>query len=301
MTDPSARTFSSDFKRFFLRGLVVLLPTLLTLWIVVAAYQFVDRNIAEPINHGVRLAMYNLTPHWDVLAKNFSPSDAQMTAARAEAIKSSTGQSPPSDELLRNQLLAANISAWWNDHWYMNLIGLVVAIVGVYIAGRVLGGYIGRGIYRRLERLLVSVPVFKQVYPYIKQIVDFLFSDEKQMSFNRVVMAEYPRKGIWSMGFHTGPTLKSVKEAAGEALTVFIPCAPTPFTGYVICVPRKDVIEVDITVEEAVRFIVSAGVVVPERELEIPADSTISKLRSARQLVSTGSGEKVSNESDARG
>ena len=284
MTDPSARTFSSDFKRFFLRGLVVLLPTLLTLWIVVAAYQFIDRNIAEPINAGVRLGMAKLTPHWEPLRNSFEPEEGEVYAAMAAA-----GSKPPTREQMTATLRSQNIAAWWADHWYMNLIGLVVAIVGVYIAGRVLGGYIGRGIYRRLERLLISVPVFKQVYPYIKQIVDFLFSDEKQMSFNRVVMAEYPRKGIWSLGFHTGPTLKSVKEAAGEALTVFIPCAPTPFTGYVICVPRQDVIEVDITVEEAVRFIVSAGVVVPERELEGGADAAAGKVRAARQLVSSRS------------
>ena len=63
-TTPSARTFSSDFKRFFIRGLVVLLPSVLTLWILVTAYKFVDNTIAEPINRGVRLAINNLAPHW---------------------------------------------------------------------------------------------------------------------------------------------------------------------------------------------------------------------------------------------
>jgi uncharacterized membrane protein len=285
MTDPTARTFSSDFKRFFLRGLVVLLPTLLTLWIVVAAYQFVDRAIAEPINQGVRMGMAKLAPYWQPLDSQFRPTDAEVDAALA-----ASGPKAPSREQMIASLRSQNIHTWWAEHSYMNIIGLVVAIVGVYIAGRVLGGYIGRGIYRRVERLLVSVPIFKQVYPYVKQIVDFLFSDEKQMSFNRVVMAEYPRKGIWSVGFLTGGSLRSVPEAAGEAVTVFIPCAPTPFTGYVISVPRKDIIEVDMTVEEAVRFIVSAGVVVPEHQLRAPVLEPPGSGRPTRHLAAAAAG-----------
>lgn len=292
MTDPSARTFSSDFKRFFLRGLVVLLPSVLTLWIVVKAYQFIDSAIAEPINGGVRLAMVNLAPHWPLIHNEFAPTEAQVQAAKTEA--GLKGLVAPADAVLQSQLLAENISIWWADHWYMNLIGLVVAIVAVYVIGRVLGGYIGRGIYRRLERLLISVPVFKQVYPYVKQIVDFLFSDEKQMSFNRVVMVEYPRKGIWSLGFHTGGSLKGVADAAGETATIFIPCAPTPFTGYVISVPRKDVLDIGMTVEEALRFIVSAGVVMPEHQTTLPTVEPPASGRTARQLATAGSADAAS-------
>jgi uncharacterized membrane protein len=180
----------------------------------------------------------------------------------------------------------------------MDLIGLVVAIVAVYVIGRVLGGYIGRKIYHRLERLLISVPVFKQVYPYIKQVVDFLFSDEKQMSFNRVVMVEYPRKGIWSLGFQTGGSLKGVADAAGETATIFIPCAPTPFTGYVISVPRDDVMDISMTVEEAVRFIVSAGVVMPEHQVSGSAVAVIAGSGPERRLVTArvADGKKSASE-----
>jgi uncharacterized membrane protein len=204
----------------------------------------------------------------------------------------------PTDSSLQGTLLAKNINEWWADRWYMDLIGLVVAIVAVYVIGRVLGGYIGRKIYHRLERLLISVPVFKQVYPYIKQVVDFLFSDEKQMSFNRVVMVEYPRKGIWSLGFQTGGSLKGVADAAGETATIFIPCAPTPFTGYVISVPRDDVMDISMTVEEAVRFIVSAGVVMPEHQVSGSAVAVIAGSGPERRLVTArvADGKKSASE-----
>jgi uncharacterized membrane protein len=148
----------------------------------------------------------------------------------------------------------------------MRLIGLVVALIAVYIAGRLLGGFFGRRIYRKLESIIAQVPVFKQVYPYVKQIVDFLFSDEHSIKFNRVVAVEYPRRGIWSVGFMTGGTMKTIHERAGQSLTVFVPSSPTPFTGYTITVPVEDVIELPITVEEALRFTVSGGVLVPGRQ-----------------------------------
>lgn len=336
MSEHANRTFSSDFKRFFLRGLVILLPSVLTLWIFMMAYQFVDKNIAEPINRGVRLLMVNASPYLQPLQDAFDPTDAQIrnrfqelqaAGLRApggdvlaeelrqgvqepgdnlvqirqqdlrrmgqpvpdeERVRQSlrTGINQPSDALvatyreqlfdrgepvagtdaIRAELRQANIREWWLHRWYMNLIGLVLAIVGVYTAGRLLGGYFGRKIYQRIERVIVSIPIFKQVYPSVKQVVDFLFSDEQPMKFNRVVVAEYPRKGIWSVGFLTGPTLRSVAEYSGDAVTIFIPSSPTPFTGYTITVPRSEVIEVPLTVDEAIRFAVSGGVLIPDHQ-----------------------------------
>ena len=96
------------------------------------------------------------------------------------------------------------------------------------VFGLLLGGFLGRKMYQRTERLITRLPIFKQVYPYVKQVVDFLFSDEKQMKINRVVMVQYPRKGIWSIGFQTGGPMRSAAAQAGDSVTVFIPCSPTP-------------------------------------------------------------------------
>ena len=245
MSDPSARTFSADFKRFFLRGLVVLLPTVLTLWIVFKAYQFVDHQIAKPINAGLQLAVVKAARLWEPLQKQFGSADA----------------------------IAGNVEAWWNDRWYMRFIGLIVAIVAVYIVGRLLGGFFGRQIYRKIETVITTLPIFKQVYPHVKQIVDFLFSDDKRTKFNRVVMVQYPRKGVWSIGFLTGNTLRSIADRAGDAVTVFIPSSPTPFTGYTITVPRCEALEVPISVDEALRFTISGGVLVPSHQVIEPQDT----------------------------
>jgi uncharacterized membrane protein len=102
------------------------------------------------------------------------------------------------------------------------------------------------------------------VYPALKQVVEFLFgSEQKNLEFNRVVMIEYPRPGIWSMGLVTGDAAREVRAAVGDAVTVFVPSSPTPFTGWTVTVPRDQVRELPITVDEALRYLVSAGVVVP--------------------------------------
>lgn len=357
MSEHSDRTFSSDFKRFFLRGLVILLPSVLTLWLFMMAYQFVDKNIAEPINRGVRLLMVNAAPHLQPLQDAFDPTDAQirnrfqelhaagvrahgdnvlreqlrtgiaepgddLVAVRQQDLRRmgrpvpevedtrrelqqgisqpgdalvaayreqlfDHGEPVPGTESVRAELRGRNIHEWWLQRWYMNLIGLVLAIVGVYTAGRLLGGYFGRKIYQRIEKIIVSIPIFKQVYPSVKQVVDFLFSDEQPMKFNRVVVTEYPRKGIWSVGFLTGPTLRSVAEYAGDAVTIFIPSSPTPFTGYTITVPRSEVIEVPLTVDDAIRFAVSGGVLIPDHQQIKPG------MRIKGQLMGATEGKKI--------
>lgn len=264
-TNPAARTFSSDFKRFFVRGLVVLLPSVLTLWIVVKAYQFVDNTIAEPINRWVRVGLIQAAGRWEPMRERFDPTP--LAIEREVEARAATGVHEPSRSRVRADLRAANVRQWWAARWYLDLIGLVVAIVAVYVAGRLLGGFFGRQIYRRLERFITALPVFKQVYPYVKQIVDFLFSEERPIKFNRVVLVEYPRKGIWSVGFLTGDTMKTIAVSSGDAVTVFIPSSPTPFTGYTITVPRGEIVELPITVEEAIRFAVSGGVLIPKHQL----------------------------------
>lgn len=288
MTDPAARTFKSDFKRFFLRGLVILLPTVLTLWIVVKAYQFVDSSIAQPINSGVRLAMVNIAPVWSPIRRITDPTDEELNT---ELVRRTTSTRKPTRDQVLYELRTENVLEWWQSHWYMDLIGLVVAIVAVYVAGRLLGGFFGRSIYSRIERFITSLPVFKQVYPYVKQIVDFLFSDDKTIKFNRVVVVQYPRKGIWSVGFMTGGTMRAIATHSGDSVTVFIPSSPTPFTGYTITVPREEVIDVPISVDEALRFVVSGGVLVPPTQVVNHDDLSPSERSKVRKKIEAVIGE----------
>jgi uncharacterized membrane protein len=268
MPKSDTRTFRSDFRRFFVKGLAVLLPTVLTLWILVKAYEFVDVTIAQPINGGIRFVMAQATPHLEIFQKSFDPSEAavekELARLKSEEVANVTTAS------VTKQLRTSKIMTWWQTRWYMNFIGIVVAILAVYIAGRLLGGFLGRRIQGRLERLLTSIPLIKQIYPYVKQVVDFLISDDKPLKFNRVVMVEYPRKGVWSVGLVTGEPMRVVQDhitgVEGPGITVFVPSSPTPFTGYTITVAKDSVIEIPISIDEALRFTISGGVLIPSHQ-----------------------------------
>jgi uncharacterized membrane protein len=260
-------------KRPFLRGLAVLLPSVLTLWLIVKAYQFIDSTIAEPINRGIRAAFIQVPKYFPSVADTFMMSPSQKTLETAAAAANINPSNTEALNMLSQELFAASVNTWWVDHPWMNLLGLIVAAFVVYISGRLVGGLIGRAFYRRIERIMVAVPVIRKVYPYIKQLVDFLISDEEKPKFSRVVAVEYPRKGIWSVGFMTGGSLQSIEKQLPDSITVFIPSSPTPFTGYTITVQKKDTIDLPISVEEAIRFSVSGGVLVPDHQILLSAES----------------------------
>ncbi|MGD9691984.1 MAG: DUF502 domain-containing protein [Phycisphaerales bacterium] len=264
MSKPSHRTFSGDFKRFFLRGLTILLPSVLTLWLLWAAFLFVQRNVAEPINSGIRqgllLVVPRVLPQSDLPDWFVVPPD-KLTAAREQ--RRAEGQLTVGDDALRRQIRAQNLKQYWNDRWYLRLIGLAVAIMLFYLTGLVLGGFFGRRIYTRVEAWFTRLPVFKQVYPSVKQLVDFVLG-QKQLEFNRVVMVEYPRKGIYTVGLGTGPAIPAMERVVGrECMTVFIPSTPTPVTGFTITVPKDEVVELSMSIDEAFKFVVSGGVLIP--------------------------------------
>jgi len=146
---------------------------------------------------------------------------------------------------------------------YLTWIGFLLALVGVYFFGRFIGSFMGRGLWRMIEQTFLRLPIVKAIYPYVKQVTDYALS-EKKLEFSRVVAVEYPRKGTWSLGLVTGPGMRGIGEvAAGDLLTLFIPSSPTPFTGYTITVRRDEVIDLPISIDEAIRYTVSGGVIMP--------------------------------------
>lgn len=256
-------------QRAFLRGLAVLLPSVLTLWLLVKAYQFIDSAIAEPINRGIRTAFIQIPRLLPEVADLLSigPNKDALAAAATDASIAQTDTAAM--KILSQEIFSGSVNTWWAEHPWMNLLGLLVAAIIVYICGRLVGGLLGRALYRRLEKIMIAVPVISKIYPYIKQLVDFLITDSESPRFSRVVAVEYPRKGIWSVGFLTGDPLQSIQKKLPNSVTIFIPSSPTPFTGYTITVPRKDTIDLPITVEEAIRFSVSGGVLVPDHQQTI--------------------------------
>ena len=144
---------------------------------------------------------------------------------------------------------------------------LCLFILILYLLGKFLAAGVGRMLWNFFEQIIHRVPIIRTVYSSVKQVTDFVFS-ESEIQFNRVVAVEYPRKGIWSVGFVTGESMLDISSAANESvLSVLVPTSPMPVTGFTITVRRSETIDLDITVDQAVQFIVSCGVVVPLQQM----------------------------------
>lgn len=258
------------FKSYFLHGLAVLLPSILTIWLFVWGYTFIQNNISRYINRGL--------VHVIALVANESVevSDGEIEAYLLE-IKEELKNNPDAlkihakrpeiERKVRIRKLKRNLAKTWVDG-PGSIVGFLIAVVSVCVFGAVLASYVGRSLWRTIEKFIMNTPFLRNVFPYVKQVTDFLLTNEEQKKlFSRVVAVEYPRKGIWSIGFVTGSGLeKVVNTIKREFVTVLIPTSPTPFTGFVITVPKKQTIDLDMTIEEALRFIVSGGVITPGSE-----------------------------------
>jgi len=140
---------------------------------------------------------------------------------------------------------------------------LALFLLTLYLLGKFMAAGIGRFFWGLFEGGVQRVPVVRNVYSAVKQVSGFLLN-ERDMRVSRVVAVEYPRKGIWQMGFVTGEGLLHVEAAAGEeCLSVLICTSPVPMAGFVVNVRRSEVIDLNITIDQAIQFIVSCGVVVP--------------------------------------
>lgn len=229
------KTFTADFRRFFIRGLAAVMPTLLTVAIIVWVFTLIQDYCGAYIN--------------DAAAKFTSFIWIKLANITVEAEKSE---------------IRTDIFKFWSKNLFW--VGFVFAIIGVYIFGRFIASIFGRVIWRVIEKTFVQLPIIKQIYPSIKQVTDFLLTKRK-MEFSSVVAVEYPRKGVWSLGLVTNSGMRTLQESLpGEQLTIFIPSSPTPITGYTITVCRDEVIDLSISIDEALRFTISGGVIQPPKQ-----------------------------------
>ena len=147
--------------------------------------------------------------------------------------------------------------------FYFQGISIVILLLIILLIGFLATNFFGRKIHNIFERVILKLPFFRQVYPAIKEISVFLFARERP-AFKQVVLVEYPRKGVYSIGFLTSDTSRRLAQYMGkEMCNVFVPSAPGPLTGYVLMVPKEELAFPEVTVEEAVKLIVSGGVVNP--------------------------------------
>jgi len=143
-------------------------------------------------------------------------------------------------------------------------LGLVLTFVLVLATGVLVANLIGRKVLDFWESILHRIPLVRTIYSGAKNFAETVFS-EKGAAFNKVLLVEYPRAGIWSLAFKTSDELGEVQARTGkDVVCVFVPTTPNPTSGFIIMVPREEVIELDMEVDQALKMIISLGVVVPK-------------------------------------
>jgi uncharacterized membrane protein len=137
----------------------------------------------------------------------------------------------------------------------------------LYLVGKFMAVGIGRFFWNLFEQGIHRLPVVRGVYSGVKQVTDFLFKGQ-EFEFTRIVAVEYPRKGIWSLGFVTSESILDIHAAANEpVLAILIPASPLPMTGVTITALKSECIDLNMTVDQALQFIISCGVVIPPQQI----------------------------------
>lgn len=194
-------------KRYFITGLLVLVPLVITIWVLKTLLDIMDQTLL-------------LFP----------------TSWRPEMVLG----------------------------FYVPGVGAVLTLAIVLVTGVIATNFFGKRIILFWEGLLSRVPVVKSIYYSVKQVSDTLFSDSGQ-AFHQTLLVQYPRRGSWTIAFKTGqPGGDIVNYLKGDYVSVYIPTTPNPTSGFFLMMPRSDVIELDMSVDEALKYIISMGVVTPD-------------------------------------
>ena len=146
--------------------------------------------------------------------------------------------------------------------------GVLFAVLLVFITGVVVANLLGRKLLQFWEAVLSRIPLVRSVYATAKQVVETVVSGNGK-SFREVVMVEYPRKGLWSLAFVTGEGLPAAQaKTGGDLINIFVPTTPNPTSGFFLMVSEKEVVHLDLPVEDGLKLILSAGVILPQTSAE---------------------------------
>jgi uncharacterized membrane protein len=165
--------------------------------------------------------------------------------------------------------------------WHLPGLGLLLSLLVLLLTGLAAANIIGQRLLHYSEALLARIPVVKSIYNSVKQVSDTLLSSTGQ-AFRKALLVEYPRKGCWTIAFQTGaPGGDVVNHLRGDYVSVYVPTTPNPTSGFFLMLPRSEVIELDMSVDAALKYVVSMGVAPPA--LPRPAPSK----PGARDLTAT--------------
>lgn len=212
VTDVKKKGLMARLRSWFLTGLLVTAPVMLTIYITWLFIDIIDSNVNALIPNGVRELIEIKAPH--------------------------IGSLPG--------------------------LGLLIGLIVITLIGALAAGFFGRWLIRMGENILNRMPVVRTIYGASKQILETVLTTQSN-AFREVVLVEYPRKELWVVGFVTGNTEGEVGvKIEDETVNVFIPTTPNPTSGFLLFCPKKDLIYLDMGVEDAVKLVVSGGIVTPE-------------------------------------
>ncbi|MGE0706392.1 MAG: DUF502 domain-containing protein [Planctomycetota bacterium] len=260
-----AQDIVQTYKQVFLKGLGTLLPTLLTLWIVFACSDFVSNTIAAPISDGIKSQLVKSEVGnelafgvWRSLAflrkPEPRPAPAGMDPAAQARYEAAERARIDDNEAQRRADLRTELDARF-PKW----LGAVLAVLACFLVGFFMASFLGNASWGLVEGWLSRVPLIKNIYPGAKQMVSFFLSGDEQASWQAVVAVEFPRTGLWSIGFLTCDNIPEIAAHTGERVRgVYL---GTPAAGQVVLARESEIIAIDMTVDEALKFLMSGGVI----------------------------------------
>ncbi len=302
------------FRAAMLRGLGVLLPPLLTIVIFLLVGQTVKQYVLDPVTNWVREGLvytladirYDIGPV-DPVAKTVTvdglvyrqvEGDAFIPLVVYDTVRRTVGTrtAPRSAE----EYYRSYVETTYLRPYIVVPVFLLLFVLVLYLLGKFLAAGIGRAFWTAFEQLIVRLPLIRSVYSAVKQFSDFFFN-ETEVQFRKVVAIEYPRRGIWSLAFVVSEGFLDVRAAANEPIVaVFVPSSPMPMTGFTITLPKRDVIDLNITIDQAIQFMVSCGVVVPpydvQREWQKIPVTEISELPAPADVLSGAASQTDKND-----
>lgn len=204
------RSFGAHVRDHLVRGLLLLLPLIITIWLLRLLFGLISNNVTPWVAQVIRAAGFHGLDDW-------------------------------------------------RARFLIPLIGVFLTFLVVYLFGLLAANLLGKRLFTLFEEVILKIPFVKTVYGGSRQLID-AFNVGNKGGFSRVVAAEYPRVGVWTVGFVTN----EVGGGAAGSLLVFFPTTPNPTSGWLAVVPAADVVDLDMSVEEGIKLIVSGGIVLPE-------------------------------------
>jgi uncharacterized membrane protein len=302
--NPKPPAGTRAFRRAVFRGLGVLFPPLATvlifIWVGSTINQFVLRPVTNSAREGLVLVIGDIrtdvtpsgpgqrTGYFEGRRYYRLDDDKWVPAGIYELVKRD-----PGEEGLPTTALATYrryVELRYLPSYYAIPFFLLIFTLLLYLLGKFMAAGIGRFFWNLFELGIIDrVPLVRSVYSGVKQVTDFMFN-ERDFQFTRVVAVEYPRKGVWSVGFVTSESFLDLRAAANEPiLAVYIPFSPLPLTGCTVNCLRSECIDLNMTFDQACQFMISCGVIVPPHQ--IPHNGHVSSEAPAAHPATADSGK----------